>query len=63
MIGSAWTFGPWCLTWDIPNAWEDPLVQLGRAVVATWQPLPHSIAELIPNQAKRYKSKLGGFWL
>lgn len=51
--------GPWCITWDIPNAWEDEVTRLARAVIATWQPVEHSIAEYVPVKTKSYKTKIG----
>ncbi len=56
--------GPWCITWDISNSWEDDIDRLMRAVIATWQPVPHSIAEYEPLRGKQYKDKrLGKIWL
>lgn len=53
---AAAVFGPWCLTWDIPSQSDSPLEQMGRAVIATWQPVPHSIAELEPMRAREHKT-------
>ncbi len=59
--------GPWCVTWDIPNPWDDDLTRLARAVIATWTPVRMYMGELIPPKAKRYKknnkNKLGEVWL
>lgn len=55
--------GPWCVTWDIPNSWEDDLTRLKRAVIATWQPVPGTSISPEPIPAKRFKSKLGEMWL
>lgn len=32
-------FGPWCVTWHIPNEHDPPLRQLAGAVIAAWQPI------------------------